>query len=163
VEYGSYSGGLVNAITRSGTNDFRGSVYYQMRNQGLVGRQAGDTRFFPGTFEYNHIGGWVGGGDLHTLLERLHILHRGHEIRMGVGFDHPDDFRIMLLGKIYVRCDVTGGIHEDDLIVGHYCIGKLGKSLVLELLDQRIFPLRGRELVGELCLYCQGQGKKKNS
>ncbi|MFN2446566.1 MAG: carboxypeptidase regulatory-like domain-containing protein [Vicinamibacterales bacterium] len=37
VRQGSFSGGGVNAITRSGTNQIRGTVFYFTRNQDLVG------------------------------------------------------------------------------------------------------------------------------
>ncbi|HEX6694955.1 MAG TPA: TonB-dependent receptor [Longimicrobiales bacterium] len=37
VEYGSYSGGIVNVLTRGGTNDFKGSVYGNYRGNALTG------------------------------------------------------------------------------------------------------------------------------
>jgi outer membrane receptor for ferrienterochelin and colicin len=36
VEYGNYSGGVVNIVTRGGTNQFKGTVYGNFRNQELV-------------------------------------------------------------------------------------------------------------------------------
>ena len=37
VRYGNFTGGLVNVVTRSGTNDFRGSLRLLTRNQDFVG------------------------------------------------------------------------------------------------------------------------------
>ena len=36
VEYGNYSGGVINIVTRGGTNQFKGTVYGNYRNQELV-------------------------------------------------------------------------------------------------------------------------------
>ena len=38
VQYGDASGGVINAITKSGTNDFQGSVFTQLRPNSLVAR-----------------------------------------------------------------------------------------------------------------------------
>lgn len=38
VEYGSYSGGIVNVVTRGGTNEFSGTLYANYRSDALTGR-----------------------------------------------------------------------------------------------------------------------------
>ncbi|MEQ8238895.1 MAG: carboxypeptidase regulatory-like domain-containing protein [Cyclobacteriaceae bacterium] len=44
VRQGGFSGASVNAITKSGTNSFEGSVYYYVRNDQLIGDKVGETR-----------------------------------------------------------------------------------------------------------------------
>lgn len=61
AEYGRYSGGQIDVITRSGTNQLHGSVYDYLRNSALDGRN-----FFAGpgpvpVLRRNDFGGTVGG------------------------------------------------------------------------------------------------------
>ena len=61
VRQGNFVGAGVNTVTRSGTNDFTGSLYYIWRDNSLVGKDAGNNTFDPGAFEYGNTGFYVGG------------------------------------------------------------------------------------------------------
>jgi hypothetical protein len=60
AEYGKTSGGVVNAITRSGTNQIHGSGYEFVRNSALDARNYFDVGGIP-PFKRNQFGGAVGG------------------------------------------------------------------------------------------------------
>ena len=59
AEYGGYSGGLINVVTKSGGDQFRGSVFEFLRNTNLDAR----GYFSPerSTFQQNQYGGTFGG------------------------------------------------------------------------------------------------------
>jgi hypothetical protein len=61
VRQGNFVGAGVNTVTKSGTNEFSGSIYYLFRNEASVGTQAGENFVNPGTFEYDQIGVRLGG------------------------------------------------------------------------------------------------------
>ncbi len=61
VRQGNFIGAGVNTVTRSGTNQYTGSAYYQMRNDSLVGKTSNGLDFDPGTFEYKNYGFTTGG------------------------------------------------------------------------------------------------------
>ncbi len=61
VRQGNFVGAAVNTVTRSGTNQFRGSVYHRFRNQSMVGTTAKSLPVNPGTFTYGETGEWVSG------------------------------------------------------------------------------------------------------
>ncbi|PYS25468.1 MAG: hypothetical protein DMG11_22795, partial [Acidobacteria bacterium] len=57
--YGRTTGGVINAVTRSGTNAFHGSVYEFLRNSALDARNFFDAGIPP--FKRNQFGGSLGG------------------------------------------------------------------------------------------------------
>jgi hypothetical protein len=59
AEFGYTAGGVVNMVTKSGTNQFHGSVYEFLRNDKLDARNAFAAVKAP--FRYNQFGGAVGG------------------------------------------------------------------------------------------------------
>lgn len=61
VRQGNFVGAGVNTVTKSGTNEFSGSVYYQFRNEAFVGKKAKDAEIDPGKFKYSQIGVNLGG------------------------------------------------------------------------------------------------------
>jgi hypothetical protein len=66
AEYGNYSGGQINAVTKSGTNQFHGDAFEFLRNTNLDARNF----FSPerGKFIQNQFGGTVGGPILRDKL-----------------------------------------------------------------------------------------------
>jgi hypothetical protein len=66
AEYGHYSGGLVNVITKSGTNRFHGNAFDFLRNTNLDARNF----FSPtrGVYHQNQFGGTFGGPIVHNKL-----------------------------------------------------------------------------------------------
>ena len=68
VRQGNFVGAGINAVTKSGTNEFSGSAYFQYRNESFVGTKAGDLTFNPGTFTYDQIGVRLGGPIIRNKL-----------------------------------------------------------------------------------------------
>lgn len=59
-----FTGASINAVTRSGTNTFHGSAFYNTRNEGLVGRKAGnkgDQDVVTAAFDVKQFGASIGG------------------------------------------------------------------------------------------------------
>ena len=59
AEYGFTAGGVINVVTKSGTNQYHGSVYHFFRNDKLDARNAFAATKAP--FRYNQFGGTIGG------------------------------------------------------------------------------------------------------
>ncbi|MBI4890861.1 MAG: carboxypeptidase regulatory-like domain-containing protein, partial [Acidobacteria bacterium] len=59
AEYGFTAGGVVNVVTKSGTNQYHGTLYYFLRNDKLDSRNAFAQVRAP--FRYNQFGGSLGG------------------------------------------------------------------------------------------------------
>jgi hypothetical protein len=84
AEYGKTSGGVVNAITRSGTNQFHGDVYEFLRNSALDARNFFDAPKIP-PFRRNQFGASAGApirkdktfifGDYEGIRQSLGVTH----------------------------------------------------------------------------------------
>lgn len=60
IKEGGFTGGLINAISKSGTNHFNGSVYYYGRNHDFVGKNPITHAAYP-DFNEMQLGATVGG------------------------------------------------------------------------------------------------------
>ncbi|MGZ5432216.1 MAG: TonB-dependent receptor [Thermoanaerobaculia bacterium] len=89
VRQGGFTGGGVNAITRSGTNDYSGSVFYSRRDPQFVGDgPSGDP---IATFDAEQYGGRFGG---RIIRDRLFFFVNGERSDRAEDDDYTaDDFR----------------------------------------------------------------------
>jgi hypothetical protein len=85
AEYGKASGGVVNAITRSGTNQFHGNAYEFLRNSALDARNFFDTSIPP--FRRNQFGA-SGGGPIRK--GRTFVFGNYEGIRQSKGITNVD-------------------------------------------------------------------------
>jgi hypothetical protein len=67
AEYGNYSGGQINVITKSGTNDWHGNVFEFLRNTNLDAANYFD-KGHRGSYHQNQFGGTFGGPIIHDKL-----------------------------------------------------------------------------------------------
>ncbi len=88
AEYGKTSGGVVNAITRSGTNAFHGSVYEFLRNSALDTRNFFEDPTKPkASFKRNQFGGAIGG----PIIKNRTFFFADYEgVRYSKGIAYPN-------------------------------------------------------------------------
>jgi hypothetical protein len=85
AEYGRTSGGVINAITHSGTNKFHGTGYEFLRNDVLDAENFFDTKKIP--FRRNQFGGSVGGP---IRKDRTFFFANYEGIRQSLGITNVD-------------------------------------------------------------------------
>ena len=86
ADYGKTSGGVINAVTRAGTNQFHGSLYEFLRNSALDARNFFDGASAP-PFKRNQFGGSLGGP---IKRQRTFFFFDYEGIRQGLGVTTVD-------------------------------------------------------------------------
>ena len=86
AEYGKTSGGVINAVTRSGTNQFHGSGYEFIRNSALDARNYFDAATIA-PFRRNQFGGTVGGP---ILRDKTFFFFNYEGLRQSLGISNFD-------------------------------------------------------------------------
>ncbi len=86
VRQGSFIGAGVNSVTRSGTNEYTGSLYYQFTNNNLVGTEASGQDVTVGEFQDRMIGVRLGGPIIEDRLFFFTSFERQSERQPGTTF-----------------------------------------------------------------------------
>ncbi len=61
VENGRFTGGSINVVTKSGTNEYHGSIFYEYSDDGLIGDKSKDIDVPLGDFSEKFYGATIGG------------------------------------------------------------------------------------------------------
>jgi hypothetical protein len=138
AQYGHTIGGVVNVITKSGTNDFSGGAYWLFRDKALnsidaVSTEAGMTEKPP--FRQNIFGGYLGGpivkDRMHFFFDYDHTLrpssvtlfYDNDYLNAQYGGNIPTDYhQYLLVGK------VTGNINDRNFFTARYAYQNDGQS-----------------------------------
>jgi hypothetical protein len=106
--YGRTSGGVINAVTRSGTNAFHGDVYEFLRNSALDARNFFDAKIPP--FKRNQFGGSAGG----PIQKGRTFFFADYEgLRQSLGVTHVDTVPSMAARKGLLS---TGPVQVDPFV-----------------------------------------------
>src|SRR6202158_197966 len=127
AEYGRSSGGVINAITRSGTNGFHGSVYEFIRNSALDASNFFDAPKPP--FKRNQFGATAGGP---ILKDRTFIFGNYEGLRQSLGVTQSS--------TVPTQDARAGHLKDQDVIVD---------SLVIPYLP--IWPLPNAGILQDSC------------
>src|SRR5450631_4448791 len=111
ADYGKTSGGVVNAITRSGTNQIHGSAYEFLRNSKLDAKNYFDVGSIP-PFKRNQFGGTIGGP---IQRDKTFFFADFEGIRQGLGITTlatvPSE--VARTGKVFTFATCLGTITSD--------------------------------------------------
>lgn len=99
VRYGNFLGGGINVVTKSGTDEFEGSVSFSRQTDGLTGKKTKD-RSYKSDFEENRVGVSLSGP---IIKEKLHFFANVE----GLTSTTPSSIGALGSGKPYEVARVT--------------------------------------------------------
>ncbi|WP_376697299.1 TonB-dependent receptor [Wenzhouxiangella sp. EGI_FJ10305] len=91
VTSSGFTGGLVNVVTKSGTNEFDGSLYYAYQDDSMIGEDFDGGTFDPGDFEEEEYGFTLGGPIVKDKLF-FFVSYDEYENASPVDFTNSDQF-----------------------------------------------------------------------
>jgi len=143
AEYGKTSGGVVNAITRSGTNTFHGSAYEFLRNSALDAKNffEQDLTKPKAEFRRNQFGGTIGG----PIIKNRTFFFADYEgNRQSKGIATP-----LTVPSIYARNGVllSGPVTVDANVKKYLALYPLPDPACLA--DTCLFTYAGQQVVSE--------------
>ena len=105
-EYGNYNGGMVNVVTKSGSNAFHGNAFEFLRNTDLDAKNY--LRRTRGAFRQNQFGGTVGGP---IKKDKFFFFADYQGTRTRAGHHVAGDFRPSLAGtRRATLCDAASSL-----------------------------------------------------
>ena len=142
AEYGKTSGGVVNGVTRSGTNQFHGSVYEFLRNSALDARNYFDQATIP-PFKRNQFGASAGGP---IRKDRTFIFGDYEGIRQSKGLTEVDT-----VPSVAARAGnlSTGAVTVDPSVQKYLGFYPLPNAGVLAPGDTGIFTFPDKQIINE--------------
>src|SRR5438552_3653876 len=142
AEYGKTSGGVVNAITRSGTNRFHGSAYEFLRNSALDARNFFDGANVP-PFKRNQFGASAGGP---IKKDRTFIFGDYEGIRQSLGITRVNTVLspAARAGNLF-----AGSVVVDPLVQRYLALEPLPNAGLRGNGDTGIFAFAGQQIVNE--------------
>lgn len=91
VTSSGFTGGLVNVVTKSGTNEFDGSLYYAYQDDSMIGNKYDGGEYDPGDFEEKEYGMTLGGPIIKDKLF-FFVSYDEYENASPVDFSNSDRF-----------------------------------------------------------------------
>src|SRR5487761_1764746 len=142
ADYGKTSGGVVNAITRSGTNQFHGNVYEFLRNNALDARNFFDPAVIP-PFRRNQFGASAGGP---IRKDRTFVFGDYEAIRQSEGIAVVDT---VLSPAARAGNLSTGTVSVDPAVQKYLGLFPLPNGPILPPGDTGIFAFAQQQIVSE--------------
>lgn len=141
AEYGRSSGGIINAVTRSGSKDFHGSIYEFLRNSALDARNFFDVKKPP--FRRNQFGASAGGP---IRKDRTFIFGNYEGLNQSLGITHVDTVPSLTARQGLLS---TGAVNVNPLIVPYFNFYPLPNGGILSPGDTGIFNFSGQQVTHE--------------